>query len=171
MIDEEGFSIFEQDDPVDDLFEEMKGELTYFDSYLNMKSNVTETGASLDSSGAVSSDSSKSSLSCAPLCSPAAPTVSSPHTPVSSFKESKVARRVLTPGSFCFDDIVEKLPTEITEPEDTSVDVPETEKVNQHTEPNWLLDLTSKFTEKIVEECSGKAKAAVKKNEVIKVRS
>ena len=169
MIDEEGFSIFEQDDPADDLFEEMKGELTCFNSYLNMKSNVTETGASLDSSGAVSSDSPKSSR--VPLCSPSAPTVCSPKTPVSSLKGSKVARRVLTPGSFCFDDNVEKMPAEITETEDTSVDIPEIEKVNQHTEPNWLLDLTSMFSEKIIEECSGKTKAAVKKNEAIKVRS
>ena len=149
----------------------IKGELTYFNSYLNMKSNVTETGASLDSSGAVSSDSPKSSLSSAPLCSPSAPTVCSPKTPVSSVKGSKVARRVLTPGSFCFDDNVEKMPAEITETEDTSVDIPEIEKVNQHTDPNWLLDLTSMFSEKIVDECSGKTKVAVKKNEAIKVRS
>ena len=122
--------------------------------------------------------------------SPSTHTVSSPKTPVSSSKSPKVARRVFTPGSFCFVDQVDEMaeefnnseerpveikdteerPVEITDTEERPVDIiPEVEKGNQHTEPNWLLELTSKFSEKIIDECSGRTKAAVKNNEAVQV--
>ena len=112
--------------------------------------------------------------------SPSTHAVSSPKTPVSSSKSPKVARRVLTPGSFSFVDQVDEMagefnnseerPVEITDTEERPVDIiPEVEKGNQHTEPNWLLELTSKFSEKIIDECSGRTKAAVKNNEAVQV--